>query len=439
MVVFFAADWTILGDRRGMSSWIADITGIHIGALRDRSTIQHYSIAQRMSWAATRETTRLEDIAYCLLGIFGIYMAMLYGEGDTAFKRLQQEIMQISDDQSIFAWNLEENAGELCTGVLATSPKVFLSCGSIVRDYNLKRYPFTVTNLGLSMELPSIQTWYESIALVGLNCARELGDSDDPLDVLPDSKIFRRRYQVWIFLCHIQDKIYQRVHLPASTVFLQAFYIESVHIAKTGFFVETQRSCRTRVRSLPDPLIPSIQKTIRVSPLSSGLMLTFGCGNMNKFNRYEQVFDFGQICSQTLKGRFAMGLSHELVSDRNFSFIFSVAWNEKMQPQHWTYSVFGDSDRSFSNGIIGAAKWKLLFDNDTVAFTGEFGHLVGLLSHIHSQLRQDYGEAFQQASQSSRAPMIKVSHHGLQNLHGQCELLVDIIFREKPQGVLLAK
>lgn len=63
-LVFFAVDWSALGDRIGMADWVADITGIHIAALMDRSTIQHYSIAQRMSWAATRETTRSEDIAY---------------------------------------------------------------------------------------------------------------------------------------------------------------------------------------------------------------------------------------------------------------------------------------------------------------------------------------------------------------------------------------
>lgn len=390
-----------------------------------------------MSWAATRETTRSEDIAYCLLGIFDICMAMLYGEGNTAFKRLQQEIMHISDDQSIFAWNLGGNASELCTGALATSPKAFLSCGSIVRDYTLKRYPFTVTNLGLSIELPSIHTWYESIALVGLNCARELRGGDDSLDVLPVSKTLRRRFQVWIFLCHIQDKIYQRVHLPTSTIFLQALYIESAHMGKTEFFVETQRSPRTHARPLPNPLFPSTHNSIHVNPFSSGLTLTFGWGNMNKFNRYDQVFDFGQICSHTLKGRSAMGLSHELVSNRNFSIIFSVAWNQNMEPRHWTHSVFRDVDRSFSNGIIGTEKWKLLLDNGTVAITGEFEHLVGFLSHIHGQLRHDYGEAFQQASRSSRAPMVKVSHQEFQDLHGQYELLVNIIFREKPQGVLV--
>lgn len=57
-----------------------------------------------MDWAATRKTTMIEDEAYCLLGIFGINMPLLYGEGRNAFFRLQKELIQHSDDQSIFAW-----------------------------------------------------------------------------------------------------------------------------------------------------------------------------------------------------------------------------------------------------------------------------------------------------------------------------------------------
>lgn len=57
-----------------------------------------------MSWARNRQTTRTEDIAYCLLGIFDVHMPLLYGEGEKAFVRLQEEIMKHSDDQTLFAW-----------------------------------------------------------------------------------------------------------------------------------------------------------------------------------------------------------------------------------------------------------------------------------------------------------------------------------------------
>jgi hypothetical protein len=57
-----------------------------------------------MYWASKRRTTRKEDEAYCLMGLFGVNMPLLYGEGNKAFIRLQQEIARTTDDQSILAW-----------------------------------------------------------------------------------------------------------------------------------------------------------------------------------------------------------------------------------------------------------------------------------------------------------------------------------------------
>ena len=432
--VFFGTDWTFIGDRNAMSNWIADITSIHIGALKDRSMIPHYSIAQRMSWAATRQTTRSEDIAYCLLGIFGIHMPMLYGEGNAAFKRLQHEIMMLSDDHSIFAWNLAENMGELCTGALAPSPRAFLSCGSIVRFINEKRSPFTVTNIGISIEFPLIQGWYGGIDLVGLNCARELRGRDDPLDILPDRKTVCRCVKVWILLRRVQHKIYQRVHLPASTVLLQPSYIDSMEHAKTALFFTIQKSHEGRLLPLPEPLIPPIQKSIHNSPFSSGIMITLGWGTKNRFNRYEQAFNPGKFCSHVLKARSPMGISHQLVSNQNFSLLFSVAWNLSIQPQHWTHSVFVDPDRKFSSNIINADKWKCLFVESPRAFTQQPGDLVDRMSRIHEQLRHDFGEAFQHAYRLPITPTVLISPHELQNLYGQRELLIDIHFQESPKS-----
>jgi hypothetical protein len=59
-----------------------------------------------MSWAAKRQPTKVEDIAYCLLGISDIQMPLIYGERGKAFRRLQEEIAKVSDNQSIFAWML---------------------------------------------------------------------------------------------------------------------------------------------------------------------------------------------------------------------------------------------------------------------------------------------------------------------------------------------
>lgn len=88
-----------------------------------RFLLEGSSVAQKMSWASRRETTRLEDQAYCLLGLFDINMPLLYGEGKKAFFRLQVEIMKKSDDQSILA---HQNKAFLFTShLLAESPSWF--------------------------------------------------------------------------------------------------------------------------------------------------------------------------------------------------------------------------------------------------------------------------------------------------------------------------
>ena len=104
-VIFFSRNWQQIGSKIDMATQISQITNIDKRALRDLRYVQSTSLAKRMSWAANRQTTREEDIAYCLLGIFGVNMPLLYGEGPSAFVRLQEEIMKASTDQSLFAWN----------------------------------------------------------------------------------------------------------------------------------------------------------------------------------------------------------------------------------------------------------------------------------------------------------------------------------------------
>ncbi|KAK7952446.1 uncharacterized protein PG986_008174 [Apiospora aurea] len=62
------------------------------------------SVASRMFWASKRQTTRSEDAASCLMGLFDVNMPLLYGEGIKAFARLQEEIIKVSTDTSILAF-----------------------------------------------------------------------------------------------------------------------------------------------------------------------------------------------------------------------------------------------------------------------------------------------------------------------------------------------
>ncbi|PMD24481.1 HET-domain-containing protein [Hyaloscypha hepaticicola] len=100
---FFDRNWNSIGMKEDHMNTISRITNIDLFALNG-GDLRRLSIARRMSWAANRQTTRIEDMAYCLLGVFGINMPLLYGEGAKAFIRLQEEILKISNDQSLFAW-----------------------------------------------------------------------------------------------------------------------------------------------------------------------------------------------------------------------------------------------------------------------------------------------------------------------------------------------
>lgn len=94
-----------MGIRTDMASSLSKITGVDELLLLGHHDIDAYSISTRMGWASRRETSREEDGAYSLLGIFNVNLPLLYGEGlGSAFIRLQEEIMKISSDQSIFVF-----------------------------------------------------------------------------------------------------------------------------------------------------------------------------------------------------------------------------------------------------------------------------------------------------------------------------------------------
>jgi hypothetical protein len=90
-VEFFEREGKRLGDKGTLERQIHDITGVAVPALRG-TPLSNFSVEERMLWAKSRQTKREEDKAYSLLGIFGVYMPLIYGEGANAFHRLQKEI-----------------------------------------------------------------------------------------------------------------------------------------------------------------------------------------------------------------------------------------------------------------------------------------------------------------------------------------------------------
>ncbi|KAI6030182.1 heterokaryon incompatibility protein-domain-containing protein [Pisolithus marmoratus] len=163
-VQFYTQDWHLIGSKVTLAHALKIVTRIPIPVLCHGLSSSRLSTAQILSWAANRVTTRVEDQAYSLMGLFGVFMPVLYGEGNHAFKRLQLEIMRTSNDQSIFAWDKQRFTG----GVLADSPSFFAGLSDVrtvdpeefvhgcVLDGERPEHSYTVTNSGIRICLPVV-------------------------------------------------------------------------------------------------------------------------------------------------------------------------------------------------------------------------------------------------------------------------------------------
>ncbi|KAK3389956.1 heterokaryon incompatibility protein-domain-containing protein, partial [Podospora didyma] len=151
-IKFYDRGWVMRGTKLTLVAQLADITNIAFLLLYNMSELYEYPVARRMSWAAKRQTTRLEDAAYCLLGIFEVNMPMIYGEGERAFQRLQEAIALSSNDMSLFAWSGGPGAAMPFHGIIARSPSQFAQCTKIVNNYEPLHYDsrsFAITNRGV--------------------------------------------------------------------------------------------------------------------------------------------------------------------------------------------------------------------------------------------------------------------------------------------------
>jgi hypothetical protein len=108
-VEFCAEDWTEIGTRSSHREELSIITGIDIRVLGGENPAI-CNVAERFSWAASRAMTRLEDGAHSLLGIFQVHMPLLYGEGERAVIRLQEEIFKTTEDYTLFARGVYKRA-----------------------------------------------------------------------------------------------------------------------------------------------------------------------------------------------------------------------------------------------------------------------------------------------------------------------------------------
>lgn len=172
-VVFYSQDWTRLGDKSvgRFADLISAITGIDKACLNSEMDLAEVSIARKMSWLSRRKTTRLEDMAYCVLGVFDVSIPLIYGEGKRAFARLQEEIVRSYHDHTIFCWTWDDDVVPTnWVSMLAPWPSVFKDTGEYVaRDEWSTGTPYTMTNLGLSIKLRLVDNRMGFFALLDAN------------------------------------------------------------------------------------------------------------------------------------------------------------------------------------------------------------------------------------------------------------------------------
>ncbi|KAI1787433.1 hypothetical protein LXA43DRAFT_709926 [Ganoderma leucocontextum] len=104
VLLFLSSTWRVIGSKYTLASVVEAVTDIDNSVLTFEQPLEAVCVARKMSWAASRTTTRVEDEAYSLMGIFGVTISISYGEGRYAFIRLQEEIVKHYPDQTIFAW-----------------------------------------------------------------------------------------------------------------------------------------------------------------------------------------------------------------------------------------------------------------------------------------------------------------------------------------------
>ncbi|KAM0297353.1 hypothetical protein HYE67_003075 [Fusarium culmorum] len=167
-LLFYDTDWKYLGSKIDLAKPIEDVTGIAAQYLTKENDFRTACIAAKMSWAARREATKEEDMAYCLFGIFNLHLPVQYGEGKAAFIRLQDALIA-KNDESLFAWKMPlggpgssleiipDNTVDLGPdewGLLAPSPKWYEHCGKMTTQHKKsvmrQRGGFTRTPQGIS-------------------------------------------------------------------------------------------------------------------------------------------------------------------------------------------------------------------------------------------------------------------------------------------------
>ncbi|KAB2103060.1 hypothetical protein AG0111_0g8891 [Alternaria gaisen] len=210
---FYSRNWRLLGNKTTLTEVISMITRVPFRYLLG-DALGAASISMRMSWAAGRQATRAEDIAYSLLGIFDVNMPLLYGEGKRkAFWRLQEEIMKLSEDETLFAWRKTNPFSD--SHIFANEPDDFSEAGRLVPfESEFPPPPYTMTHRGLRISLPLFS-----------------GDQLDVRGLIALQPLYSKTQRRWdvdvtwgILRCHVLHDYRYRVVIPLQCLSPNVFF-----------------------------------------------------------------------------------------------------------------------------------------------------------------------------------------------------------------------
>lgn len=270
-IYFIDENWHDIGTKRSQQQNISECTGIPINILCGDDDLDTASIAQRMSWASKRRTQRLEDRAYCLMGLFGIHMPLIYGEGEQAFLRLQEEIMRISHDDSLFAWKSSDSRG----GLLATSPEAFKDSGDIIQfnPFNDHNTALTINSKGIHLKVRFIGIGPQRLGLAILHCKRKAEEKPVAIyarDLLGTMETFERVMSEK--LEYFDRRKYRLSQYPMRTMCIQTGRMAPV--LKSSNSKKRKRDDSTQYEIYDDYTLQSLMNFDRVEAVSKAASST---------------------------------------------------------------------------------------------------------------------------------------------------------------------
>lgn len=236
-MIFFDKTWAKIGTKADLLYELSETTSVSYEVLCHEFPLSSICVAQRLSWAANRDTTRVEDRAYCLLGILEINMTPLYGEGERAFYRLQEEIVRSTYDLSILAWSPTEPYDHDYCGFFAKSPQDFSGCSTmeLVPGAALDEIEMSMSNKGLIVRAYELALPFQDGRLcqysLRLNCKEP----------------WSQTYSLYIAMRKTGPDVFVRTRLWST----KSFQPES------GWFIEYNRRQFVLLTQIPKTQIPA--------------------------------------------------------------------------------------------------------------------------------------------------------------------------------------